>query len=695
MLAGTPNLYAFNDAGSALGYSYMKIRGFDDKRVSTYINGVPLNDPEDQATYFVDLPDFTSNVTDIQVQRGVGNSMYGDASFGGSVNIATNAFNRQRSACITAGYGEYTSGGNSVSDIYKQSVEYSSGLVDGRWLFGGRFSKQKSGGYRHDSWYHGWAYYLSVARLDPNMWTELHLYGGPMKMHLSYSGATLDQLARDHRANPYHTYSNETDNFNQPHYQLHNVYKLSETATLSNTFYYIRGRGYYEQYKDDEPYEEYNIPASLTDGAEEGDVVRQQWVEKSQYGWNPRLEVKHDHGRRTIGGSLYYFESDHWGQVVWVQGIEGTLDDGFDPQHRYYQYYGKKWHASVFAQEERELTDCLNLTATAQVRYQKYDFDQAKMGAFKGYQYDVDWLFFSPRLELSYKVNEQLSLHSFAAISSRTPTDASIYDANDPYILPSLEIESMSVSGNDTSYVFGDPTASCERVIDLELGGEYRAKRFAVGLNLFYMDFSDEIIPEGGINENTGLAITTNADRSVHTGVELTGTVQVVEPIKIEGNLAVNYNRVKDYVGQIDVYDDNWDLVDRIDYDYKDKTIAGFPNVLGNVAVQFERDDLQTSLRLQYIGKQFVELMNVDSLAIDPHVIASWSTSLRMRNFMGFGDFTIKVSIENLFDDVYETSGYGWSYAMGNPQNPTYVHEAEYYPAAERWFWGQIKWELF
>ncbi len=202
LLSTTPNLYSYSDAGSSLGYSYTKIRGFDDKRIVTYVNGVPLNDPEDQATYFVDLPDFAANVSDIQVQRGVGNSLYGDASFGGSINIVTNSFNRERKTTVTAGYGEYTSGGESVSDVYKQSIEYASGLIDGRWLFSGRFSRQKTGGYRHNSWYEGWAYYFSVARLDPRMTTELHVYGGPMRMHLAYWGASRDAIEADRRTNP-------------------------------------------------------------------------------------------------------------------------------------------------------------------------------------------------------------------------------------------------------------------------------------------------------------------------------------------------------------------------------------------------------------------------------------------------------------------------------------------------------------
>jgi len=689
LLATTPNLYSYSDAGSVLGYSYTRIRGFDDKRIVTYINGVPLNDPEDQATYFVDLPDFAANVSDIQVQRGVGNSLYGDASFGGSINIVTNSFNRERKATLTAGYGEYTSDGSSVSDIYKQSVEYASGLIDGRWLFSGRFSRQKTGGYRHESWYEGWSYYFSLARLDPRMTTEFHIYGGPMRMHLAYWGASREAIEVDRRANPL-TYDNETDNFNQPHYQIHNIYRINDRTTLDNTLYYIRGKGYYEQYKDDRDYWEYNVPSELTDidpstgeNFTSGDVVRQQWVEKNQTGWNPRLDIEHDKGQHTLGGSFYYFESDHWGQVVWAQHLSGSLD----PRHRYYQYYGTKYVGSAYVQEYYHLTDRLSAQATAQLKYQKYDFDQERMGAFKGLDYSLDWLFFSPRLGLNYRVNDRLSLFGNFAVSSRTPTDAAIYDANDPYILPSLEIESvqLSTSGDTLGVAFGDPTAKSEHVLNFEVGGQYRTTKYAAGVNLFWMDFKDEIIPWGGINENTGLLVTTNADRSVHAGIEVTGSVRAVEKLTLGGNIAINYNRVIDYATD----------VDGIEVDFENKTIPLFPSYLANLVADYDNQRWRVTYRLKLVGKQYMELWNVEDLAIDAYAVSSLSLAYRFANVGGLGDLTLQGRVDNIFDTEYETSGYGGNFAYMDGSEVVVGGWAEYFVAAERSFYGQIMLELF
>ncbi|MCB2230255.1 TonB-dependent receptor [bacterium] len=700
LLEPTPNLHTFTDGGSPLGYSYTLIRGFSDKQVTTYINGVPLNDPEDQSTYFVDLPDFAANISDIQVQRGIGNSLYGDGSFGGSINVVTSALARPRQATLTTGYGEFSHDGDWVSDIYKQSVEYSSGLVDGTWHFGGRFSNQKTGGYRYRSWYEGWSYYFSLARLDPNMTTELYFYGGPIKMHLSYYGSTLDAIREDRRANPL-TYGNETDNFNQPHYHLHNTYTLNDRMTLHNTLYYIRGTGYYEQLKTGESFVDYGIDPSVIEidpntsqPYTDGDLVRQQWVKKNQIGWNPRLDIDHDRGRHSLGGSVYYFESDHYGRVVWAQ----HLADEFNPQHKYYQYYGKKRAGSLFAEEYYRLDDHLSAQVTGQLRYQGYKFDQVPMGEYLGFDYDASWVFFSPRVGVNYAVNERVDVFGNFAISSRTPTDASIYDANDPNVLPSLAIE--SVNADSTRYTFGDPLVDNERLYNFELGTNYRSEKIALGVNLFWMNFQNQIIPYGGRTEN-GLAITVNADRAVHSGVEFTLKAKPTPLVDLSGNLSLNHNRIKEFKNTFDVYyfdDSPTGASDSIDF--SDKVVPGFPEYIGNVKVDLTREGFHGAVSARFVGKQYAEVLNIDSLAIDPYATVAISAAYTFANAFGMGDLTLAVKVDNLFDKQYLTSGYGYSYGLAADPDVTVgenelVTEGEYFVGPERSFFAELKMQLF
>jgi len=691
----TPNFYSFSDNGTNLGYTYTQIRGFDDKRIASYINGVPLNDPEDQYNYWTDLPDFVSNVSDIQVQRGVGNSLYGDASFGGSINVVTNTLGQPQRTSVTAGFGQLYHDGESIGETYKQSIDYSSGLINGRWAFGGRFSKTKTDGYRENSWVDSWSYYLSLARLDPNMTTELYVFGGPMNLHLTFLGADRLTLAQNRRFNPL-TYEHETDNFNQPHYHLHNTLKLNDRMTLFNTLYFIRGEGFYEQQRLDTVYEDFNIDTSQTGGNQRGNLVTQQEVAKYQIGWNPRLEIKHDRGTHSLGGSVYYFESDHWGEVVWAQNITGTLDS----RHKYYQYYGEKIVGSIYGEEYYRLNERLSLKTTVQFRYQRYNFNQDRIGLYKGFNYELDWLFFSPRVGFNYQLlNEterQVNLYTNFAISSRTATDAAIYDASNRYIFPSIEIESISLSSSgDSIYHFGEPTFEAERVYDIELGGNYRTLKYSFGLNLYWMNFSNEIIAYGGINPSNGQAATVNADGSYRRGIELQGEYRLAPPLKFSGNLSLNRYRIKDFVGTLPVYDSTFAYIGDTTVSFENVNGLGFPAFLGNFIADFNRSNWRLTYRLRFAGKQYLELLNKDDLVIHAFAVPSVSTSYTFNNFLKSGDLTFTATMDNLFDKKYEVSGYGWNYGSATATSISLTGGAEYYVAAERSWLGQIKLTLF
>jgi len=270
LLEMTPNLYAYSDAGGGLGYSYLSIRGFDARRVPVYINSIPLNDPEDHALYFVDLPDFAGNADNIQVQRGVGNSLYGDPAFGGSINILTSPLSRNQQYVGEFGYGEFTSNGKSIGLMRKTSSSYSTGLLDNGWSLSGKWIKQHSDGYRENSWYDGTAYYLAIGKLDPKMITTLNIYTGSVKTHAAWWGITRAEANLDRRLN-YYTYPNETDNFEQPHFELHNIYNLNDKMKLSNTLYLIKGKGYYEELKSSQSLYDYNLSSNPD---ESSDLVR-------------------------------------------------------------------------------------------------------------------------------------------------------------------------------------------------------------------------------------------------------------------------------------------------------------------------------------------------------------------------------------------------------------------------------------
>jgi iron complex outermembrane receptor protein len=669
----TTNLYSYTYSGGSLGFTEYSIRGFDAKHIAVYIDGVPLNDPEDHTTYFVDLPDFAANIEDIQVQRGVGASMYGDATFGGAINIASAGMNLERRVSLTAGYGQYLSDGERVGDMRKQAVEYNSGLIDGRWTLSGRYSKQYSDGYRERAWWDGWSYYLSASRLDPNMTTTLNVYGGPVKYHMAWYGLTRTGLENNPRYNPLE-YANQTDNFNQPHYELHNSYRASENLTINNTLYYIRGRGFYEQYKDGEgDLGEYNLTVDdIADstgygsGELEIDLVRQKLVTKHQVGWAPRLEFTRDNGRTTLGGSMYYFESTHWGQIVWAENVRNTID----PQHKYYEYYGRKYHVSLFADERRSLSDRWLLTVSTQLKYLHYSLEQLAIGAFTDpAQFDLNWLFFAPRAGLTYHADEHTDLFASLAMASREPADGMIFDADDHTAQPAVHDDELLV----------DP----ERVYDFELGYNRNFSRGSIRANLYWMDFRNEIVESGALDED-GSPILGNAERSVHSGIELAGSYRFSDQIEFSGNFAISRNKLEEHVTYLDL---DYDGVGETPFDLSGNTIAGFPGYLGNLIWDGDFSPLRAVLHVRLVGRQYVDNTGDEESSIDPFTLTSLALSTSIGDIGGLGHVTALARINNLFNTKYEAAGYNWGpgYDWGIP---------EYIPGAERNFYLQLRWEF-
>ena len=213
LLQDVPGVYAYTYTGSGLGYSEIKIRGFDATRVGVSINDVPLNDPEDHVTYFYDLPDVSANVHDIQVQRGAGMPLYGTGAVAGSVNLTTSAAGQDRYIGYNTVLGSY--------NTEKHSFSLGSGLINNTYSFYGRFSKVKTDGYRDNSWVDSWSYYFSASHYDHNLTTTINLFGGPMRAHFAWEGITREELATNRTLN-YDDYPQAADNFNQPHYQLIN-----------------------------------------------------------------------------------------------------------------------------------------------------------------------------------------------------------------------------------------------------------------------------------------------------------------------------------------------------------------------------------------------------------------------------------------------------------------------------------------
>jgi len=489
LLTETPGVYAYSDNGNGIGYTYLSMRGFSQRRIAVLINGVPHNDPLSHEVYWVDMPDFPASVQDIQIQRGVGSSMYGSAAIGGTINVNTAYANPVKDIKATAGFGDY---GTS-----KATLNFNSGLVDNTYNVYGRFSRLVSDGYRDQSWTDQWAYFLGVARYDGGLVNRFQVYGGEEETHLAYKGIPFDSLATNRTFNPLQ-YAGEVDHFQQPHYELLTGWQIDDNLSFNNTLYYIKGKGYYDQFRTERSYDEYNL-IGFVDGSgntvDETDLVRRRFVENDFWGLIPRLTYHDERIRLTGGAELNSHRGIHTGTVIWAAILPPDSVQQSSPDHRYYDYEGRKWSASAFVNAEYTLTEKITTMTAVQYQYRRYQLLNEHRN---GIHHTTPYHIFSPRVGVNINLNERLNVFVNAAYTRQEPIFDEIFDPQDYWSNPADYFGSFNPATGEGD----DPIMEPEKLFDLELGGGYHTRDYSAEVNLYWMRFEDEIVYNGGLSDD-------------------------------------------------------------------------------------------------------------------------------------------------------------------------------------------------
>lgn len=694
-LNGYTSINSYSESGASLNYSYLSLRGFDQRRISILINGIPQNDPEDHQVYWVDVADLTASAEDIQIQRGIGTALYGSTSIGGVVNVQSVDLFKRKFLNFSAGYGDY--------DSYRYSLEYSSGLVTSGFGFYGKLTRTYSDGYRDLSWSDYLSYFLSAGKvIGKNSTLKINFYGSPIKNHLAYLGvdkAYLDgeitgDVYSDRKYN-YLTYQDETDNYFQPHYEIiHNI-QLSKNLFMSNSLSYINGEGYFNtsfpvSYGYDFDYFRLNpfyVSDTTTfnplyykrnddgtfyfDSAKGYEIVRSDMVTKltvnnNTYGWFPKVLLNHNNekGKLVIGGELRYHKSDHYGQIIFGE----ALPQGTPPDYRYYFYNGGKRTFSIYANEIYSVTKKMNAMLGLQYVYHRYNISNDE---FKPYDFSVDYNFFTPRMGVNYNFNERLSGFINLSFAKLEPRLKDIYDAEDPNSKPNFRIVDPEKG------IYEDPLIKPEEMLDIEIGTGYQSSFLKADLNFYLMDFDNEIVENGQL-DNVGQPIVGNAGSSVHRGLELGISYvpfsgkKTLRDFSISGNLNLSQNYFKDYV-EINGIDSSGNVI--YGNDYSDNQIILTPDIIGNLSINYlNLSGVNAYVSVQYIGKQYMdnsenEKKNPDKRSepgyidkiINPYTVFNAGLTVNLARIVNqnlFRDLELIFKANNIFDVLYETSGY-------------------------------------
>ncbi|MBI4547258.1 MAG: TonB-dependent receptor [Ignavibacteriae bacterium] len=670
LLSELPSITYYSENGNGIGYNYINLRGFDQRRLSVMINGVPQNDPEDHNVYWIDFPDLIASTGIVQVQRGAGSAFYGPPAIGGSINLTTNPFSRKPGITLETmlGFQEFGDDERTLSlNTRKYTATINSGLIEQQYMVYGRLGKILSNGYRENSWVDFNSYFLGAVRFDKEMMTRIHIFGGPIADGLAYYG--LPKFVNDNKTfrrqnlvywevdstGKGYGYTQarrtqEIENFSQPHYELLNEWQLSPTTTLHNTIFYYTGDGFFDY---DASWADtsllrigyaYGIPTSQNPT----NTLVRAFVGNKQWGWLPRIEYDHGDGSLTLGAELRIHRSTHWGKIQFAEG----LPTNFDPDYHFYEYNGEKDILSAYAHELYRLAENTTLMADLQLVRNRYGIKNEK---YLNNTFSLPYIFVNPRVGLNYNITDEWNAYLSLAYTSREPRLRNLYAAEDSYFGATPQFKA-DTTGGVVKYDFGEPLAKPEHLLDLEAGAGFRNSIARLSANVFWMEFTDELVKSGQV-DIFGQPVTGNAERTRHIGVELDGSFNIVEALTLSGNFSLSQNELVKHRVYLESADSAGNTI-VVPTSLDGNPIAGFPNALGNVRVTYRQHPITLSVLAKYVGAFYTDNFKNEDNKNDAYTVLNAEIIYQTPEIAGT-TFTLRGEVRNIFNNLYFMSGEG------------------------------------
>jgi iron complex outermembrane receptor protein len=640
ILNQTPSVQVNADAGNGMGYTGIRIRGTDATRINISINGIPYNDAESQGTFFVNLPDLASSANSIQIQRGVGTSTNGTGAFGGTININTNETDSQRYIILNNAIGSYSS--------IKNTFLVNSGLINKYFLFTGRLSNISSDGYVDRSQSKLQSFYTSSAYIDNNQSLRLNIFSGKEKTHAAWFGINQATLDTNRTYNPAGTekpvtpYDNQTDNYTQTHYQLFYNRKINKIIQFNLTGFLTKGKGYFEEYKANQFLSDYGLPAVINgaDTIYNSDLIRQLWLDNKFYGIVFSSQYANAGTNITFGGTANQYNGNHFGKIISTI-VPNAAPSGYE----WYRLTATKKEISAYTKWIQQLNNKWSLFLDLQLRNVNY--------VINGFRNNPEivvnnkYLFFNPKAGITFK-NKGNKIYFSIAKAAKEPNR-----------------DDFETSNNEKP--------SPEKQLDFEAGFEHKKNSNYFGINLYFMNYKDQLVLTGKVNDVYAYT-RTNIPKSYRAGIEIEGLKKANKWLSISANLNLSINKVKDFTEYIDDYDNG----NQLENHYTSTDISYSPSVIGSCSIIANPiKNTSVSLNSKYVGKQYLDNTSNASRQLNAYFVQD----LRMDY-----DFKLKknrqinlfLQINNLYSAKYTPNGYTFSYVYGG----AFTTENYYYPMA-------------
>jgi iron complex outermembrane receptor protein len=633
LLNQTPSVVINSDAGNGVGYTGIRIRGTDATRINVTLNGIPYNDAESQGTFFVDLPDFSSSVGSIQIQRGVGTSSNGAGAFGGSINFSTNEINKEAYVELNNSYGSF--------NTWKNTIKAGTGLLNDHFITDIRLSRISSDGFIDRARTDLKSFYFSTAYLSGKNSLRVNIFSGKEKTYQAWNGISETDLKNGNRTinsagteKPGEPYNNETDNYRQDHYQLFFDHQFNDRLSFNTAFFLIKGKGYYEQYKAGQAYSDYGLPNTGN-----SDFIRQLWLDNDFYGNIFSLQYKNKKTQATLGGGYNRYVGNHFGELIWASnGLP-------DPAHRWYDLDALKTDFNIYLKQQTSFSTGWYYFYDLQWRHVKYNIDGFRNNPTLTIKSNDD--FFNPKAGISY-TNRKWKGYLSYSIAGKEP--------------------------NRDDFEAGiTQQPKKEKLNDIELGIERTNKLTNWSATLYYMHYKDQLVLTGKIND-VGAYTRTNIPKSYRLGIELQGAAKIISWMNVSANLALSKNKVIGFTEYIDDYD----LGGQKTNQYNKTDIAFSPSAVGGATINFlPCKNFELSLVSKYVSKEYLDNTQNEGRKLnvfytqDARAIYTIKTkSLKELNITG--------QVNNVFNKKYEPNGYTFSYIYGGET----VTENYYFPMA-------------
>ena len=650
LLQISPSFVATSDAGAGIGYTNFRIRGTDLNRINVSVNGIPLNDAESHGTWFVDLPDLASSLENVQIQRGVGTSTNGAAAFGATINLQTNNINKNS-------YGNYKTAFGSFN-TFKNTLAAGTGLINGKFTVDARLSKVTSNGFIDRASSDLKSFFVSAGYFTENTVIKANVFSGFEETYQAWWGVpsvrlnndlegmkryeehwlytpkqTLEMINSDSRTYNYYTYENQVDHYQQDHYQVHFSHKFNSNLIFNTSLHYTYGRGYYENYEEDENLTDYQLPEIVVgqETIESTDLVNRKWLDNDFYGITYSLKHKKNSNTFTLGGAYNIYNGNHFGKIIWAQFYGKN-----NINHNWYKNSGLKKDINIFAKYSLQLNSKINLFADMQFRtinYKIAGIDDDLRNITQSHNFN----FFNPKLGIFYQLAPNQDIFISYAVANRKQKRAAFVD-----------------------YPQGYDSPVHETLSDIELGYNYSSSNISFSANYYYMHYKNQLVVTGQIND-VGAPIMVNANKSYRTGIELQAGIKLTKNTVWNLNATISSNKIKDFVE----YVDNWDTWEQEIFELGTTDLAFSPALIANSQLKFSPlGNLNIGFTSSYVGKQFIDNTSNNERTLNSYFINNLKFDYALKTNL-FEEITLHALINNLFNEKYESNAWVYSYILG------------------------------